>query len=48
MLYEMLVGPTPFECEEKKKTQLFIEKLDIFYPENIEISEVTKDLLCSL
>lgn len=46
MLYEMLVGPTPFECEDKKKTQYFIENLGIYYPDNMEITEETKSLIC--
>lgn len=48
MLYEMLVGPTPFECEDRKKTQNFIENLPVYYPENAEISSETKALIGSL
>ena len=45
MLYEMLFGPTPFECEERSKTELFIQQLEVCYPENIEVSKDTKDLI---
>ena len=45
MLYEMLVGPTPFECEDRKKTQQFIETLPVYYPECIEIKPETKALI---
>ncbi len=47
MLYEMLFGPTPFECDDRKKTQLFIEQLEVCYPDNVEISEETKTLIGS-
>lgn len=45
MIFEMLVGPTPFECETPKQTRLFIEKLDPKYPNNMEISKETKELI---
>lgn len=45
MMYEMLVGPTPFECEDRKKIQYFIEHLDVYYPDSIEIKAETKALI---
>lgn len=48
MLYEMLIGPTPFECEDRKKTQHFIETLPVYYPENMEIKPETKTLISEL
>lgn len=48
MLYEMLFGPTPFESDNKKKTQLFIEHLEVVFPESIPVSEDTKDIILKL
>jgi len=48
LLYEMLFGPTPYECEDRKKSQLFIEKLEVNFPDNIEIQEDTKTLIRSM
>ena len=48
MLYEMLFGPTPFESDQKKKTQLFIEKLEVTYPEKHDLSDETKQILEAL
>ena len=44
----MVFGPTPFETENKKKTQQFIEKLEVIFPENIEATEETKSLIKQL
>ena len=48
MLYEMLIGPTPFECEDRKKSQLFIEQLEVYYPQNIEVQSDTKEIISTL
>jgi serine/threonine protein kinase len=48
MLYEMLFGPTPFESDQKKKTQLFIEKLEVNYPDKHDLSDETKQIIESL
>jgi hypothetical protein len=41
----MLFGPTPFECEDRKKIQSFIENLEVFFPEYHEISELAKSFI---
>ena len=47
MLYEMLVGSTPFECEDKELIKSYIENLETNYPINMDISKDTKELVCN-
>lgn len=48
MAYEMLFGPTPFECEDRKKIQAFIENMEVVFPEYLEISESAKQFIRKL
>lgn len=48
LLYEMLYGPTPFDCEDVAKSRYFIENLELKFPDRQEVSESTKNILSRL
>lgn len=45
LIYELITGVTPFQHDDIKNTKLFINKLDVYIPNIIRVSDALKDLL---
>lgn len=45
IIYELLVGVTPFQCSDSEETKVYIKNLELFFPDEVKVSPELKDLI---
>jgi serine/threonine protein kinase len=38
IIYELLVGVTPFQCSNLEETKVYLKNLDVFFPDEVKVS----------